>query len=115
MSELLLGTISTVSASAGGVSVIIDGETSPTSKKYTFIQGYYPDAGDRVVVAEAGGQYIVLGKLETNRLQSSARFVNDRRTSNRNIYLGTLSNEFYIGYVSKDGGNITWKKITVAS
>ena len=113
MSDLLLGSIT--STTGEGASVRIDGETSPTEKKYTFIQGYFPLVGDRVVIAEVGGQYVVLGKLQTSRLQSSARFVNDQQTANRNIYLATLSNEFWIGYASKDGGNITWKKITVAS
>jgi hypothetical protein len=112
MSELLLGTVT--STSGEGVSVTIDGETSPTTKKYTFIQGYYPQTGDRVVIAEVGNQYVILGKLATSRLQSSARFVNDQQTTNRNIYFSTLNNEFWIGYASKSGGNITWKKITVA-
>lgn len=111
---MILGTVSSVSAN-GGISLIIDGETSPTSKRYTFIEGYYPMNGDRVVIAETADQYVVLGKLTTNRLHASARFVNDQQTANRNIYLATLSNEFWIGYASKDGGNITWKKITVAS
>lgn len=112
MSDLLLGTISSVNTE--GVTIVVDGETTPTSKRYSFIQGYYPTVNDRVVIAEVGDQYVVIGKLQTQRLQSGARFVNDYSLE-RNIYFSTFNNGWWMGYADREGGSITWKQLTVAS
>ena len=44
-----------------GLSVLIDGETKATTKAYTFLSSYSPVVGDRVLIAEVSGQYVILG------------------------------------------------------
>ncbi len=59
---MILGTIS-VYASGAGVNLTIDGESSPTTKKYMFLGSYSPAVGDRVIAEEISGSYVVLGKV----------------------------------------------------
>lgn len=59
---MILGTIGTYTAGSG-VTLTIDGETTPTTKDYKFLSSYSPSAGDRVLIEEIGGSYVVLGKL----------------------------------------------------
>ncbi len=49
-----------------GLSVLIDGETKATTKAYTFLSSYSPVVGDRVLIAEVSGQYVILGKIVSN-------------------------------------------------
>ena len=57
-----LGTISAVDNS-NGLTLVIDGESSATTKKYHYLASYVPTAGDRVLIAEVGDSYVVMGKL----------------------------------------------------
>jgi hypothetical protein len=57
---MILGTISSYS-SGSGVTLTIDGETSPTTKKYMFLGSYTPVVGDRVLIEEISDSYVVLG------------------------------------------------------
>lgn len=57
------------SGNAQGVQLTIDGETEPTTKRYTFLGSYLPTAGDRVLIAEVGDEYIVIDKILTERAQ----------------------------------------------
>lgn len=110
---MMLGTV--MSANDSGVTIKIDGETSASTKRYVFLSSYFPLQDDRVLIEEVGGEYVVLGKIVANRLQSYARFVNDNQVeNNRNIYLATIGSNFWIGYASKSGGAITWKQITTS-
>lgn len=59
---MLLGTISAVDAS-NGLTLTLDGESSPTTKKYHYLASYEPAANDRVLVEEVGDSYVVLGKV----------------------------------------------------
>lgn len=61
--ELLLATV--VSVTNDGLTMILDGESEATQKKYKFLTSAYPDpaAGDRVVVMQLSGTYIVLGRI----------------------------------------------------
>ena len=61
MTELVLATVSTASSSQAFL--IIDGETEPTTKGYTFLESYAPRKNDRVLCAVIGDQYVVLGKI----------------------------------------------------
>lgn len=59
---MILGTISAVDAD-NGLQLIIDGEDTPTTKKYNYMASYVPSANDRVLVEEVGGSYVIIGKI----------------------------------------------------
>lgn len=59
---MIIGTVSTITA--GKCSVVIDGETQPTNKKYKTLSSYTPATGDRVLIAEIAGSYVILGKIK---------------------------------------------------
>ena len=59
---MILGTISAID-NDNGVQLIIDGEDSPTTKKYTYMASYVPAANDRVIIEEIGGSYVLMGKV----------------------------------------------------
>ncbi len=61
---MILGTISSYTAGKG-VSLTIDGESNPTAKKYAFLSTYTPVVGDRVLIEEISGTYVVLGSIST--------------------------------------------------
>lgn len=66
---MILGTISDVTTN--GVTLTIDGDTSATTKEYMFLSPYYPENGDRVLIEEVGGQYVVLGKVISDPAQAA--------------------------------------------
>lgn len=61
--DLLLATVAAVTS--GGLTLIPDGETEATQKKYKYMTSAYPapEAGDRVVVMRLSGTYVVLGRI----------------------------------------------------
>lgn len=61
--DLLLATVAAVTS--GGLTLIPDGETEATRKKYKYMTSAYPApaAGDRVVVMRLSGTYVVLGRI----------------------------------------------------
>lgn len=80
---MLLGTISTVDAS-NGLTLTLDGESSPTTKKYHYLASYEPAANDRVLIEEVGDSYVVLGKVidaTANGLKSTIDTEIDTRTA----------------------------------
>lgn len=60
---MILGTVKS-NTSGSGVTVQIDGESSATTKKYTYLSSYTPAVNDRVLIAEVGGSYVILGKIQ---------------------------------------------------
>ena len=64
--DLQLATVAAVTAE--GLSLIPDGETEATQKKYKYMTSAYEDpaAGDRVVVMRLSGTYVVLGRIGTS-------------------------------------------------
>ena len=58
-----IGTIKS-NTSGSGVTVQIDGESAATTKKYTYLSSYTPTVNDRVLIAEVGGSYVILGKIQ---------------------------------------------------
>ena len=44
-------------------SVIFDGETSATTKGYTYLNSYTPTPGDVVAMVKHGHSWIILGKI----------------------------------------------------
>jgi hypothetical protein len=61
---MILGTIQTVTANEG-VTILVDGETTPTTKKYAWLAPYSPKVGDRVLIEEISGSYVILGAVVT--------------------------------------------------
>jgi hypothetical protein len=59
---MILGSISTID-NDNGLQLTIDGEDEPTTKKYTYMASYVPAAGDRVLIEEVGGSYVIMGKI----------------------------------------------------
>lgn len=62
---MILGTI-TSWTSGTGTKIRIDGEETATEKSYLWLAPYRPVVGDRVLIEEVGGQYVVLGKVTDN-------------------------------------------------
>ena len=44
-------------------SVIFDGETTATTKGYTYLSSYKPIPGDQVAMVKHGHSWIILGKI----------------------------------------------------
>ena len=61
---MILGNIKSVD-NVNGLRVQIDGEDSTTTKKYSYLASYVPAAGDRVLIEEIGGSYVIIGKITT--------------------------------------------------
>ena len=59
---MILGTISAVDDD-NGLQLIIDGEDTATTKKYTYMASYVPAENDRVLIEEVGGSYVIMGKV----------------------------------------------------
>ena len=59
---MILGTISAVD-NDNGLQLIIDGEETATTKKYTYMASYVPAANDRVLIEEISGSYVIMGKV----------------------------------------------------
>lgn len=112
---MILGTVSSAGGGMEGITITIDGETEPTTKRYSFLAPYYPREGDRVLIAEISGEYVILGKIQLTRPPVGAHSVDDLNNSERRIGFYTdASNNFYIGYFANSGGSITWKKLTTS-
>ncbi len=60
--NFLLATVYVYSIGTG-IRLVIDGETTRTTKWYMHLSSYSPSNGDRVLVLEIAGTYIVLGKV----------------------------------------------------
>lgn len=60
--ELLLATVD--SRTTAGVTLILDGQTEATTKRYKSIStGVTLAAGNRVLVARISGTYLVIGRI----------------------------------------------------
>lgn len=59
---MILGTVSAVDNN-NGLQLIIDGEDTATTKKYTYVSSYVPTVNDRVLIEKIGGSYVVMGKV----------------------------------------------------
>ena len=66
---MILGTISAVD-NDNGLQLIIDGEDTPTTKKYTYMASYVPAANDRVLIEEISGSYVIMGKVISDKSSS---------------------------------------------
>lgn len=62
MSDSKLGTV-TAFTSGTGTRVRIDGEDSATQKRYMRLSSYTPTVGDRVMLVQISGTYVIIGKV----------------------------------------------------
>ena len=70
--ELLLATIDSINSN--GATLIFDGETTATTKRYkVMVTGSYMGSGDRVVVMKHSGTYIILGEISYSGKPGSSR------------------------------------------
>lgn len=60
-----IGTITALDKSSG-VQIKLDGEENGTAKKYSYLDSYIPAVGDRVLIEEISGSYVVIGKIITD-------------------------------------------------
>lgn len=94
---MILGVISAVES--GGLQLLIDGEEEPTTKEYCYVASYLPIAGDRVLIEEINGTYVVIGKV----VQSSsgetyadhAGYADTAGTADYAVTAGTASTAVY--------------------
>ena len=78
---MILGTISAVDDD-NGLQLIIDGEDTATTKKYTYMSSYVPTANDRVLIEEISGSYVIMGKVISDKdLSGVARTAETATTS----------------------------------
>lgn len=113
---MILGTISTWTNN-GGVTVTIDGEEAPTTKKYMWLCSYLPQVGDRVLIEEIGGSYVILGKLTNDRTASAkALYITNNVNNHDNGYVsfGIKGGDLYFGLVPPDGGTYSLYKLQKA-
>ena len=60
-----IGTITALDKSSG-VQIKLDGEENGTAKNYSYLDSYIPAVGDRVLIEEISGSYVVIGKIITD-------------------------------------------------
>lgn len=58
-----LGEVSSVDPNTGRPSIIFDGETDPSIKRYPYLESFSPTEGDRVLLLAVGNTYVVIGKI----------------------------------------------------
>lgn len=51
------------STNSSGVTLIFDGTSTATTKRYKRLASYSPTANDRVLAVKISGTYVVLGKI----------------------------------------------------
>ena len=61
MSDRKLGIVTATNSS--GTRIRFDGEESATQKRYMRLSSYTPVVGDRVMLVEISGTYVIIGKV----------------------------------------------------
>lgn len=138
-----LGTVTSVSG--GRAKIQHYGESTPSGKEYVFIEGYYPEVGDKVAMLPQANTFIILGKISDseaveyatkeyvddtflekeykNKLEDGNNVVTLSGTelipgSNNSIKLGKSGTQFlalYAKEIYQDGTQIDFSKIYVVS
>lgn len=109
---MMLGTVTALDQS-NGLQIKLDGEEEGTKKKYSYLASYVPAVGDRVLIEEISGSYVVLGNLITDYsmlgVPPIARNMLNRNENEKNICFRSESGNFYI---ANNYGS--WHKITTS-
>lgn len=103
---MILGTISAYS-SGSGIALTIDGESTPTTKKYLFLESYWPVVGDRVLVEEIADTYVILGKVTDTRNNSRVMYSKriDMYSDSGYVEFTIFNGELWV----KNNGGSQWK------
>ena len=59
---MILGTVQAVD-NTSGLSILLDSETEATAKDYKYLASYVPAVGDRVLIEQISGTYVIIGKI----------------------------------------------------
>jgi hypothetical protein len=59
---MILGTVQAVD-NTSGLSILLDSETEATTKDYKYLASYVPAVGDRVLIEQISGTYVIIGKI----------------------------------------------------
>lgn len=59
---MILGTVQAVD-NTNGLSILLDSETEATTKDYKYLASYVPAVGDRVLIEQISGTYVIIGKV----------------------------------------------------
>ena len=59
---MILGTVQAVN-NTNGLSILLDSETEATTKDYKYLASYVPAVGDRVLIEQISGTYVIIGKI----------------------------------------------------
>lgn len=113
---MILGTISSWTNN-GGVTVTIDGEETATTKKYMWLASYLPVVGDRVLIEEISGTYVIIGKLTNDRTASTKALYTYNNVNNHDngyVSFGIKGGDLYFGLVPPDGGTYSMYKLQKA-
>lgn len=112
---MILGTIETVTRGTG-VTILIDGESEPTTKNYMWLAPYRPSVGDRVLIAEVSGSYVILGKISNNSLDEMTSFLRNNISGADDglVGFGIRGGELYFGLAPYDGSSYTLYKLKKA-
>lgn len=65
LGQTRLATVTTVDASAGGVFVRFDGETTASPRAYRRLGSYTATVGHRVLMIRVGSTWVVVGNITT--------------------------------------------------
>lgn len=94
-----IGTVANVN---GKPTIRFAGEDQPSQKKYSFLDSYTPVEGDRVLLANVSGTYVVIGKIQQDKgLQLENEYI---------VESGTNENGEYVRYAS--GIQICWTRMS---
>lgn len=116
---MILGTIGSYT-SGSGLTVTVDGEDSPTTKQYMFLGSYSPTVGDRVLIEEISGSYVILGKVTNAYTAPSVSHADSATKATVSEYVsnGGWSTEYYRicfkvenNYLYYRYGTQAWKKL----
>jgi len=112
---MILGTVHSVTHNEG-ITLLIDGETTPTTKKYMWLSPYYPEAGDRVLIEEISGSYVILGRVSNNFNECRTRYLRNNvgGGSYGMVSLGIKNGDLYFGLAPYDGGTYSFYKVQKA-
>lgn len=97
---MILGTVQAVD-NTSGLSILLDSETEATTKDYKYLASYVPAVGDRVLIEQISGTYVIIGKIISSKANagqaSHATSATTATTANRvnNNYSSTAADIYF--------------------
>ena len=97
---MILGTVQAVD-NTSGLSILLDSETEATTKDYKYLASYVPAVGDRVLIEQISGTYVIIGKIISTKANAGqaahATSATTATTANRvnNNYSSTAADIYF--------------------